>query len=315
MVNHMYFSRTGKTSVARLYGRMLKEFGFLSDGDLIEVKPSDLKGVAVGEAGSFTSAILEKAKGKVLFIDEAYGLDPSRRAGNSHGGEVIDTLVEKLDRSGGADIAVILAGYTPQMKELFKNASNSGFASRFNYEDAFEFDDFNDDEIKLVLLSLIRREGFVAEVETIKQAVSLISQRRRLDGFANAAEASLILNRAKLKLANRKQVAGEAKKRWERSQLESAGNSSPSKPGRNNKKPVQDASSAAPKDVVPLLSECVCDPYELIASDFIGEETSAEKARDALSDLENVEHVLDYLQELEDTVCDVKLCLQPRLAD
>ena len=82
---------TGKTTVARLYGRLLKEFGFLSDGDLVEVKPSDLKGSSVGAAGEATRNIIEKAKGKVIFIDEAYALDPTRHGANPYGGEVLDT--------------------------------------------------------------------------------------------------------------------------------------------------------------------------------------------------------------------------------
>lgn len=56
--------------MAKLFGKILKEFHLLSDGDFIMVTPSDLKGSAVGEAGERTRALLESAKGKVLFIDE-----------------------------------------------------------------------------------------------------------------------------------------------------------------------------------------------------------------------------------------------------
>jgi AAA+ superfamily predicted ATPase len=78
---------TGKTTVAKLYGKMLKEFGFLSDGGFVMVTPSDLKGSAVGEGGERTKTLLDGAKGKVVFIDEAYNLDPARHIG-SYGAEV-----------------------------------------------------------------------------------------------------------------------------------------------------------------------------------------------------------------------------------
>jgi hypothetical protein len=101
------------------------------------------------------------------------------------------------------------------MRELFKNAANSGFSSRFNLEEAVEFEDLSDEDLKKVLLSLIRKENLRAELSTVNLAVSLISQRRRLDGFSNAAECGLILNRAKVKLAGRKQAAAEARHRLE----------------------------------------------------------------------------------------------------
>ena len=66
---------------------MLKEFGFLSDGGFLMVTPADLKGSAVGEGAARTKALLDGAKGKVVFIDEAYNLDPARHTG-SYGAEV-----------------------------------------------------------------------------------------------------------------------------------------------------------------------------------------------------------------------------------
>jgi len=116
---------TGKTTVARLYGKLLKAFGYLSDGDFIMTTPSDLKGSAVGEAAERTRALLDSAKGKVLFIDEAYNLDPQRHAGG-YGAEVIDTILEKIEANAGSDMALIMAGYKPQMEELFRNCNNPG---------------------------------------------------------------------------------------------------------------------------------------------------------------------------------------------
>ena len=194
---------TGKTTVAKLYGKMLKEFGLLSDGDFIACTPSDLKGAAVGESAEKTRAMLESAKGKVLLIDEAYVLDPKRSTGGGFGAEVLDVLVEKLDAGAGSDFALILAGYQPQMEEMFRNAGNEGLRRRLNLSEAFMFDDLSDADIRVVLKEQILSSGLAVEPATLDAAVMTISKKRMQDGFGNAGEAEQMLAQAKLKLSQR----------------------------------------------------------------------------------------------------------------
>lgn len=231
---------------------------------------------------------------------QAYGLDPTRH-NNGYGGEVIDTLVEKLDRSPGSDIAVILAGYEPQMRELFKNANNSGFASRFNMDECLQFEDMTDEDLKKVLLNRVSKEGFIVSASVVNAAVKYMSQRRRMDGFSNASEVEMILNRAKVRLAARRQAAAATSNRFE---------SAPTSPNRGLNRPVSPRGTSAVAHTVNAIEPSPhesFDPFELLESDFIRTETSAEKAHDAIADLENMEHVLDVLHELEDTMNQAKL--------
>ena len=177
---------------------MLKEFGFLSDGDIIMTTPADLKGSAVGEAAARTKALLDSAKGKVLFIDEAYNLDPARMTG-TFGAEVLDVILEKIEANAGSDMAVILAGYQPQMEQLFRNVKNPGLKRRFNLGEAFFFEDFSDDDIRQVLKKQVVQAELFADAATLDYAVRLISQKRMEDGFGNAGEAEQMLGRAKLR--------------------------------------------------------------------------------------------------------------------
>lgn len=266
------------------------------------------------QAATRTAQLLDSCKGKVLFIDEAYGLDPSRRT-NTYGGDVLDTLVEKIEGSAGSDLAVIMAGYEPQMRDMFRNSGNPGLNRRFNLDDALLFEDFSDDDLKTVLLGLIRKEGLRTDSSTVDLAVGLISQRRRLDNFGNAGEVGLMVGRAMQKLAGRKQAAMEARRKRDK-MLAATGPVVASGRGAGRHSAAAAAAAAVggggeageegAGPYMPTEEECVCDPYELIASDFINVETSAEKARDAFADLENVDHVLALLQELEDTLAQAK---------
>jgi hypothetical protein len=125
---------TGKTTVARLYGRILTAVGLLHRGHLVEADRSSLVGEYVGHTGPKTQRVFQEALGGVLFIDEAYALT-SAVGTNDFGQEAVTTLV-KLMEDHRDDIVVIAAGYPGEMERFV--SSNPGLASRFTRTLYFE---------------------------------------------------------------------------------------------------------------------------------------------------------------------------------
>lgn len=131
-------SSAGKTTVAKLYGRVLADIGLLSRGEVLERTPADFIGAVQGASEQQTRAIVQAARGSVLLIDEAYNLykPPGGGAGgvgggnsNAFGAAVLDTLTELIPGNAPADFAVVMIGYRKEMDEMFDNC-NPGLARR-----------------------------------------------------------------------------------------------------------------------------------------------------------------------------------------
>ncbi|MFF7415273.1 right-handed parallel beta-helix repeat-containing protein [Streptomyces lydicus] len=188
---HLVFSGapgTGKTTVARLYGRLLRALGVLSRGQLVEVARSDLVGEFVGHTAQRTKEAFERAKGGVLFIDEAYTLAPAG-PGSDFGQEAIDTLV-KLMEDHRDEVVVIAAGYSAEMERFI--ASNPGLASRFSRK--VEFENYTPEELVTIVDQLAASAGYVCAAELGDALLSHFQGVQRGRAFGNGRYARQILD-------------------------------------------------------------------------------------------------------------------------
>ncbi|MFG1954672.1 AAA family ATPase [Micromonospora sp. NPDC048830] len=186
---------TGKTSVARLYGQLLNAMGVLRTGQLVEVSRADLVGEYVGHTAVKTTDVFNRARGGVLFIDEAYALTGQ---GNDFGREAIDTLV-KLMEDHRDDIVVIAAGYTGDMHRFLAN--NAGLASRFSRQIPFE--SYTASELVSILQTLARDGGFDFSNDSIPVLYQHFESLTRDETFGNGRYARQLLERTMTKQANR----------------------------------------------------------------------------------------------------------------
>ena len=147
---------TGKTTVARRMGKIFCHLGVLAREDVVECSASDLVGEYVGQTGPKTQRKIEEALGGVLFIDEAYRLNPT--TAGSFAKEALDELVDILTKPEVANkLVVILAGYEKDVDDLM--SANSGLASRFTERILFE--DFSPEDCIRLLEMRLREEDWI----------------------------------------------------------------------------------------------------------------------------------------------------------
>lgn len=160
---HMIFTGnpgTGKTTIARLVGKILKELGVCKKGHVVEVGRSDLVGQYVGQTAPKMKEKIQEALGGILFIDEAYTL--ARGGKNDFGKEAVDTLVQEMENHRD-ELIVILAGYTREMNEFLN--LNPGLKSRFPY--LFKFKDYNERELIELFFRMAKQDDYKIDKKAI----------------------------------------------------------------------------------------------------------------------------------------------------
>lgn len=167
---------------------------------VIAKNPADFVGSALGESERNTKAILKAAEGKVLIIDEAYMLySGTPEQGNSsdpYRTAVVDTLVSEVQSTLGEDRCVLLLGYKDKVEEMFQNM-NPGLARRFPLDDAFVFEDFEDDQLRKILELKLKKQCLDATKEAADVAISVLARARLRPNFGNAGEVENIISHAK----------------------------------------------------------------------------------------------------------------------
>ena len=193
---------TGKTTVALRMAEILKDLGYLRRGHLVSATRDDLVGEYVGHTAPKTKAVLNRAMGGVLLIDEAYYLyraDSER----DYGPEAIEILLQVMEARRD-DLVVILAGYRDRMDSFF--TSNPGMASRIAHH--IDFPDFTLDELAGIADLMVARESHRFSPAARQAFREYMALRMAQPRFANARSVRNAIDRMRLRQANRLVAAG-----------------------------------------------------------------------------------------------------------
>jgi len=187
---------TGKTTVARIVAQMYQAIGLLPGGQLVEVDRSTLVAGYVGQTALKVQEAINKARGGVLFIDEAYALSADRGAG--YGDEAISTLVKAMEDQRDS-LAIIVAGYHEPMQEFI--ASNQGLKSRF--QNTIPFADYKTSELLDIFKVIASGYKITLTDEVLKAVEKYFDEVKPSGDMGNARYVRNLFEKMYLNLSNR----------------------------------------------------------------------------------------------------------------
>ena len=196
---HMVFTGnpgTAKTTAARLFSRIMKDNGLLSVGGLREVGRADLVDRFLGGTAPRIKKNFAKAKGSVLFIDEAYSLVDDRDG--LYGDEAINAIVQEMENARD-DTVVIFAGYPDKMEDFL--GKNPGLRSRIAFH--INFDDYCSNELCAILELMVKNHNMVLDCGVIEKVRPIFETAALSKDFGNGRFVRNLFEKAKLKQASR----------------------------------------------------------------------------------------------------------------
>ena len=195
---------TGKTTIARKLGEILASIGYLDSGHVVEVDRAKMVSPYQGETPKVVDRLCDKAKGGILFVDEAYTLAPLSASGDrdNQGAQALEKLMKRMEDDRGQFI-VIAAGYRTEMENLFR--VNPGFRSRFNY--FLDIKDYSPEQLFEIMQVFAKSKKYIfskdAEELTRKMITEMYNSRDK--DFANGRTMRTLFDQICKKQAQRLQ--------------------------------------------------------------------------------------------------------------
>ena len=169
---------TAKTTVARILAGIFQEIGILSSSQIVEAGRADLVAGYIGQTAINVKSVFKRARGKLLFIDEAYSLASDSQ--RDFGYEAINTIVQEMENSR-SDTVVVFAGYPEEMENFF--SMNPGLRSRVPFR--ISFPDYSTDEMAQIVALEAQKRGFSLCPRALEKAVSLCGEAKHRSDAGN----------------------------------------------------------------------------------------------------------------------------------